>query len=1164
TAGQLNDLNGCTVNPTLPANLTLARSDNTHTCVISGTPTEAQDAINYVITATNTSGSNTATVSIEIRNGSPDFADPDPVTIAVGDTLTQAYVNINPDGAAVTACAANSNLPQGLTIAAITGTGDDFRGGCTLSGSPIGVVAVADYDITVTNANGSFTLTLNITANPSDPMLTVPGSATRTYISGDAIDALTLINPVTAGHLNAIDGCTSDPNLTTATGLTLARSIDTHTCEISGTPTTVSDATDYVITATNANGSDTATVNITINPALPNLSAQTVRFVANEVGTHTLTNTGGGELLADDAPTPGCATTPELPNGLELNINTAASTCVISGTPTGVQAATSYDITATNRTGPGTAATVTIEILDGRPTFAADATTIVVGSQATQSYANTNPVGGPVTSCVATDALPTSLTIAAIVNTGNPEGFRGGCVLAGTPPTITAATDYNIMVTNTNGSTTLSLNIAIAPTAPMLETPAGQVYTSGAIIEPLELVNPASAGRLNTNGCTATDPLTNMPTELPTGLTLERSVDTNTCVISGTPADTQSATNYVITATNATGSDSVTVSIEILNGSPTFAAPASVTIAVDITPTQSYANTNTNAFSTAVTACVADALPAGLTIAPIADPGNVDNFRGGCALGGSPTTATAMNTYSITATNANGSSTLMLNITVDRGENMLGFNGVVNDALEWTFGGDDPATFVQAATASRDDGGTIVYASDNTLVATVGSAGEVTVLRPGVAVISATLAQTANYNAAAPASYTLTVRMAPPRISVSAFRTLSLSWPRIEAAAYYMVDHSPAAPDPGDERVFASVMVEGAEAPITNDNAAIVGDENRLSRNILIRAHQANWGGAQYQISACFDPSNTPADTSDDTCIDSQPADLAVSSSSEAVLFVKAPFPDTNILSGTESGLDVVSKALINELSDARVDVFGAAVGDRFGYATALSSDGLTLAIGTPGDDGSGTGVSTTIPTAISGSADSGAVYVYTRTSTTTAWAIQAYIKTPVASTSDQFGFALALGGDDTGNTLAIGAPLEDSAAIGTSGVVASASTTTSVAAPTTIDNDAANAGAVYVYARSSEGVWALQALLKASNAEAGDMFGAALAIDTNTLAVGAPLEDSSGSDATNNGAENAGAAYVYKRTSNAWTFEQYVKASNADADNRFGSALALATDTLA
>ena len=77
-------------------------------------------------------------------------------------------------------------------------------------------------------------------------------------------------------------------------------------------------------------------------------------------------------------------------------------------------------------------------------------------------------------------------------------------------------------------------------------------------------------------------------------------------------------------------------------------------------------------------------------------------------------------------------------------------------------------------------------------------------------------------------------------------------------------------------------------------------------------------------------------------------------------------------------------------------------------------------------------------------------------------------------------------------------------------------------------------------------------------------MFGAALAIDNNTLAIGAPLEDSSGSDATNNGVENAGAAYVYERTNNAWTFEQYVKASNADADNRFGSALALATDTLA
>ncbi len=85
-------------------------------------------------------------------------------------------------------------------------------------------------------------------------------------------------------------------------------------------------------------------------------------------------------------------------------------------------------------------------------------------------------------------------------------------------------------------------------------------------------------------------------------------------------------------------------------------------------------------------------------------------------------------------------------------------------------------------------------------------------------------------------------------------------------------------------------------------------------------------------------------------------------------------------------------------------------------------------------------------------------------------------------------------------------------------------------------DNSAAGAGAVYVFARTGT-AWSQQAYVKASNTDAGDEFGYALALsgDGSTLAVGAPLEDGSAigvggiqTDNTADGATDSGAAYVY------------------------------------
>ena len=107
-------------------------------------------------------------------------------------------------------------------------------------------------------------------------------------------------------------------------------------------------------------------------------------------------------------------------------------------------------------------------------------------------------------------------------------------------------------------------------------------------------------------------------------------------------------------------------------------------------------------------------------------------------------------------------------------------------------------------------------------------------------------------------------------------------------------------------------------------------------------------------------------------------------------------------------------------------------------------------------------------------------------------------------------------------------------------------------------------------------------AYLKASNSEVGDLLGFAVGLsgDGDTLAVAAYLEDEATRGVRtsepqpllivpnldpwrsgDNRAEESGAVYLYTRTGGQWTERSYVKASNADAGDEFGSAVTLSGD---
>ncbi|RZJ22788.1 MAG: hypothetical protein EOO54_11275, partial [Haliea sp.] len=220
--------------------------------------------------------------------------------------------------------------------------------------------------------------------------------------------------------------------------------------------------------------------------------------------------------------------------------------------------------------------------------------------------------------------------------------------------------------------------------------------------------------------------------------------------------------------------------------------------------------------------------------------------------------------------------------------------------------------------------------------------------------------------------------------------------------------------------------------------------------------------------------------------------------------------------------------------------------GDFFGKALALSADGNTLAISADGEDSSHTGTFAVTPAHNNGNTESGAAYIYTRSGGS--WTAQAFIKASNAGMFDLFGFSLALSGD--GNTLAVGAYLEDSPARGINGATGD-------------DPAGSESGAAYIFTRSGT-TWTQQAFIKASNADANDWFGfkVALSFNGDTLAVSG-WSETSGSQATpaDNSVLNAGAVYVFARTGASWVEQAYLKSTFPEVEDRFGNALALSSD---
>ncbi|WP_017853095.1 putative Ig domain-containing protein [Leptospira interrogans] len=410
----------CSSNPTLPTGLVISG-----TCTITGTPTINQPATNYTITASNLSQSKSATIVITVNANPPaalNFATPT-FTFTAGAMPGFAPIVPNYTGT-ITNCTSDIPLPTGLSL----GTTN-----CSLSGSPSTTQGPTNYTITASNAFGSTSTIITITVNIAPPSALNYAGSPFVFTQDATIAA---IHPTYTGTVTA---CNSDIPL--PAGLTLG----TTTCVISGTPNTIQPATHYNITASNASGSISFPITITVNLAPPSaLSYAGTPFTFTQgatITTATPSVTGTVTSCNSDIP---------LPAGLGIN----GTTCAISGTPTTTQSATNYTITASNAYG-STNTTISITVNLAPPTGLAYTPSALVFYKGVAGAA-TPTVTGTVTSCNPNVALPGGLTLNATT-----------CTISGTPTVFQASTNYTITASNSSGNTNTTISIMIFGTPPM-------------------------------------------------------------------------------------------------------------------------------------------------------------------------------------------------------------------------------------------------------------------------------------------------------------------------------------------------------------------------------------------------------------------------------------------------------------------------------------------------------------------------------------------------------------------------------------------------------------------------------------------------------------------------------------------------------------------------
>jgi hypothetical protein len=233
--------------------------------------------------------------------------------------------------------------------------------------------------------------------------------------------------------------------------------LNAATGAITGTPAVAAVRATYTVTASNAAGTNSVALAITVSLyGLPAVSYATGTVAGGKVASGVLTctkgtacsltpETSGGAIV-------GCAVAPALPAGLSLD----DSTCAISGVPSAaVCAPASFAVTPSSAEGDGKPVSVSIAVDDTAATIEGYSAQVVSYPANVAIAANTPTVtpgyAGTLTYSVS-PALPAGLTFDA--TTG---------AVTGTPTTVAPAADFVVTVANScggaTGTSTLSITV---------------------------------------------------------------------------------------------------------------------------------------------------------------------------------------------------------------------------------------------------------------------------------------------------------------------------------------------------------------------------------------------------------------------------------------------------------------------------------------------------------------------------------------------------------------------------------------------------------------------------------------------------------------------------------------------------------------------------------
>ncbi|CAM4134439.1 FG-GAP repeat protein [Pseudoalteromonas ostreae] len=180
---------------------------------------------------------------------------------------------------------------------------------------------------------------------------------------------------------------------------------------------------------------------------------------------------------------------------------------------------------------------------------------------------------------------------------------------------------------------------------------------------------------------------------------------------------------------------------------------------------------------------------------------------------------------------------------------------------------------------------------------------------------------------------------------------------------------------------------------------------------------------------------------------------------------------------------------------------------DHFGFSVAI--DGTTALVGAFKAD-------------VNNNQDSGAAYVYSLGAT--GWQQQAKLVAAPAYTEDTLGGNVAL----KNNLAMLGASQRD--------------------------GKSKDSGAVFAFEKDAN-LWSQKQILTANDAKSGDAFGQSIALTERFLVIGAPHSDAPLKD--------SGAAYLYVRDNNSWQFQAKLTAKDGAEGDLFGISVAIDGDTV-